>query len=316
MIKFNIISIVNCFLILKSHASISNSEQEIEQPDFVKEFTSDSHLRVANPHGRELALSDEHYDVASNVWSHITKDSWMEAIEKQVYDEGSDKAKVDLIDHVCYITAKESDDGGDWTGNFDFGFENIDSSLLTSQTASSCGCESYYWFWKSRCKKYKTCSSYHSVGRGYAGFVKAANQLRFDIKDEIIGNCTGADKYVFGGYSRGGGIVQVLAYLFLKDGLIESSKTSLVTFGSPRSLRKDEAEWLHSTLPESIRIVYKDDPTCAVPFHWLGYKHVGVTRVCANCTYYLDVDRPYNVDSRYLSSHSESNYSKHIFGWD
>ncbi|GBG26064.1 Mono- and diacylglycerol lipase, partial [Hondaea fermentalgiana] len=175
---------------------------------------------------------------------------------------------------ACWVMAQESGDTADWVDNFDTGDETVWSIKNYYHRAEACGCESTTWWW---CSQYYACSTSKAHGDGFDGFVKPYNALRYQIWSRIQSTCNSNDRLIIAGYSRGGGVLNALAYTMYKDGLWSTSKMMLVTFGSPRVLSDGLSDEVHGKF-EQLRFVNNDDVVPSVPYGWMGYKHFGTNK--------------------------------------
>ncbi|GBG26062.1 Mono- and diacylglycerol lipase [Hondaea fermentalgiana] len=176
--------------------------------------------------------------------------------------------------YACWVTAQATGDIADWLDNLDVGDEDIKSIATYSIRDESCGCAKYTWWW---CSTYKTCTTYKSYSNGYDGFVKPHNNMRLSIWSQISSTCSSNDRLILNGYSRGGGVMNAFAYAVYKDGLWETSRMVLVTFGSPRVLSDDLSDEIHGQFTQ-MRFVHDDDIVPSVPYGWMGYKHFGTNK--------------------------------------
>jgi len=216
----------------------------------------------------------------SSVWSQIENANYA----GQVVFE-NDAALVKRVGSTCYIIAQETNEAGDWWDNLSTGSTAIMSSKKKTVADSSCGCKKSAWY---GCAQYKSCSAYYALGNGFKGFTLTYNAMRLALWNKINSVCSSSDTKIFGGYSRGGGIMNIMAYAMHKEGLISSMK--LVTFGSPRALGKSESDAVHGKF-EQYRMIYKKDPVPSLPYGWMGVKHYGAMR-CNQCGYDEARDAP------------------------
>jgi len=209
--------------------------------------------------------------------------------------EENDRATVFRSGGTCYIIAEESGDEADWADNLDLGDEDILSLSSTFGRDESCGC-SRRWFFGG-CREYNQCSYSPSLGRGYQGFVKSFNAMRFRLRDDVNSNCRSGDFITFAGYSRGAGVILPFVYVAIEENLVDVNRIRVATFGSPRVLKSTQSDILHNALISSsssriYRLVNNQDLVPSIPYPWMGdYKHAG-TCVCLGCSY-CDRDRPF-----------------------
>jgi len=189
--------------------------------------------------------------------------------------DGNDRVGVFRKNDKCWIIGDESNDVGDWIDNLDIGSDDILSMKATLVQDESCGCARHRLWW---CARYKTCAAHRVIGRGLDGFAKPLNRMRLAVWEKIQTTCLDSDVKVFAGYSRGGGLIAMLAFMVRADDLIPADKMALVTYGAPRTLADRESDWIHGQFPQ-YRIVYNDDVVPTLPFGWMGFKHYG-TNIC------------------------------------
>ncbi|GBG26065.1 Mono- and diacylglycerol lipase, partial [Hondaea fermentalgiana] len=231
---------------------------------------------------RKLALSSTQQTIGTAAWAEIDAADYSSGI-KYENDAVVVYRKTDTIygtsggttGQACWVLAEESGlDIADWIDNLDLGDEDIWSIKNYYHRTEACGCEDWTWWW---CSKYKACSRTKSHGDGFDGFVKPYNNMRYSIWSRIQSTCSTNDRLIMAGYSRGGGILNSLAYVMYKDGLWSTSKMMLVTFGSPRVLSDGLSDEVHGKF-QQLRFVNDDDIVPSVPYGWMGYKHFGTNK--------------------------------------
>ncbi|GBG26063.1 Mono- and diacylglycerol lipase [Hondaea fermentalgiana] len=245
---------------------------------------------------RELALSSSQRSLGNEAWRRISTTSYPDPVLS-----GSDKATVfrtsdniygtsgGTTGKICWVIAEESKvELGDWTGNFDLGSDPIKSIKNYYIRSERCGCQEKTLWW---CSKYKQCNTYKTFQKGFDGFVKPYNKMRYAIWNRVKSKCNSNDRLVIAGYSRGAGILNALAYIVYKDNLWPLNKLVYVSFGSPRTLNDAASDQVHGKFTQ-LRLVYKKDPVPSVPYGWMGYKHFG-TMKCNSCGYGEGRDRPH-----------------------
>eukprot|EP00514_Thraustochytrium_sp_LLF1b_P009142 CAMPEP_0184559188 /NCGR_PEP_ID=MMETSP0199_2-20130426/46302_1 /TAXON_ID=1112570 /ORGANISM="Thraustochytrium sp., Strain LLF1b" /LENGTH=376 /DNA_ID=CAMNT_0026956473 /DNA_START=768 /DNA_END=1897 /DNA_ORIENTATION=- len=247
--------------------------------------------------GRSL-IGDYDVELVSDVW---------ELVELYEYNINvdNDDFLLQVEDDRCLLIGATTDQAADWFANIDVGSDDILAVTKTNERAEECGCEQSTLWW---CSRYKSCSTYRTLGSGYDGFVKAYNNARLTLTAALEEKgCSSKSQVVFGGHSRGSALVSVLAYAMVKDGIFASDQLTLVTFGSPRVFEDDISDDAHG-LVKHWRMVYGSDLVTSIPYDWWGYKHFGTMR-CAECNYDEGRDRPYAATG--IEVHS--NYCK-VFG--
>ena len=150
---------------------------------------------------------------------------------------GNDQFKVKYDDDdngkVCTISARESNDAGDWINNLSVWTSEIDDSCYLKTVSYK------HWFWKKWgwVWKYTYQVKYRSeklCDKGVAGFVEPFNQVAERIESAVKTTCRDATKLQYAGYSRGGALAQIMALHHMRNGLFVNVDTvSLVLFNAP-----------------------------------------------------------------------------------
>jgi len=234
-----------------------------------------------NLKGREL-IGDYDEPLVDEAWELIEDADYSGGV---VF--GDDKVTALVKGSKCWVLAEESNSDTDWNANFQLGQSDIQSIGEPQVQSSACGCSvqgSGNW-----CAEYNVCAQKVVVGRGYKGFVDSYNAMNTDIWNMMQTTC-GSRDIVLAGYSRGGALLNVLAYGLYTEGLVPTSKLTLVTFGSPRALVDRDSDAVHAKFTQ-WRMVYKGDIAPSVPYGWMGFKHYGTMR-CYECNYSEGRDRP------------------------
>jgi len=207
--------------------------------DSAEELDQTSRLR------RELA------NVATSYPSWVRR-AW-DMIDAETYSNGvsdaNDQANVrrDASRGECYIIAEESNvEILDWVQNLDLGNDPIMSLRTRFGRDSSCGCRRRPWYALGFCTEYYACDYHYEVAKGFDGFIKSYNNLRLGILSRMNSRCASSDTRILAGYSRGAGILNPLAYSLLSEGILSSGQMRMATFGSPRSLKDAESDYVHS----------------------------------------------------------------------
>jgi len=247
---------------LKRHQSKPNSFSSEMNAFF-------AHASELNHNLRRLMDESNHAPILDEAWDEI--DGPYPASNTLLFNNdagGDDKVKIYAKGDTCWLVARETDQLGDMWNNLDLGKEVISSSV-TSGRYNYCRCAKSNR--RGSCKTRSVCSK--SLGEGFDGFVKPYNALRFQIKSYMGTYCGGLTKFVYAGYSRGGGIAMAMAFAHMKDGLAKSSDhVQLVTFGSPRVLEKKDAYDLANFVDVSFRAVKSGvDLVPSVPPSWFGH---------------------------------------------
>eukprot|EP01134_Creolimax_fragrantissima_P000698 CFRG0698T1 len=126
---------------------------------------------------------------------------------------------------------------------------------------------------------YKTVSvNGQEILKAHAGFTIGALAVDRQLDGAILKNCGTPKVLTFLGYSRGGGIANVLAAMYYRRGDYE---VQLITWASPRALSKSWANYYQNKFYQ-IRVVNDNDVVTTMPPTWFGYKHFG-TVVCLDC---------------------------------
>ena len=226
-------------------------------------------------HGRGLGALPS---VVTTAWDRIKSDyPSANTVSLNSPFGGQDRIKIENVGGTCWIVGEESNDAGDWWKNFDLGHENIAGA---GYSYSERYCAS--WGWRGCNYKYRTV---RVEERGFDGFVKPFNTMRVAIENKMNSICKTSTKFIYAGYSRGAGLVQVVALSHMRRGITTSSdNVQLITFGSPRAL--EYAGALEEFLDDSHRVVKSRgswwgstyDPVTTVPAGWWGFDHVGRNR--------------------------------------
>jgi len=219
-----------------------------------------------------------------------------EAIEDETYSGGvavgEDQFQVKraTIQGVsgCWVIAQETNSAADWANNINFGSEDVQSLKKYTIQDESCGCDKKTLWW---CSRYKTCSTYKTLGTGFDGFIQGYNAARLQVKSLVDSRCSTSDNLIVVGYSRGAGLLAPFAGAMYLEGLWSASKIKMVTFGEPRSVDDELSDKLHNKFTK-WRMVNANDLVASIPFDWFGVKHFGTLR-CLNCNYAEERDRPF-----------------------
>lgn len=105
------------------------------------------------------------------------------------------------------------------------------------------------------------------IGWSHAGFMKGARVI---VDNFLIYSLDNDKPVVVTGHSLGGGLAINAAALLHAEGY---KINSVVTFGSPRTMLKDDAEKWRKIL-NTTQYSNDGDPVCDVPFRFWGYRHL------------------------------------------
>jgi hypothetical protein len=141
----------------------------------------------------------------------LAKKSWAvvaaRAYPNQVTSaDGNDRATVFVDGGDCFVLAEESLTDADWDNNKKQGSTPILALWGTN-----------------------------TIGNAYKGFTEAYNSMRAGIAQRIDASCKGK-RLVLVGFSRGGAIMNLVAYALRRDGRYNTQQMVLITFGCPRTL--------------------------------------------------------------------------------
>ena len=133
------------------------------------------------------------------------------------------------------------------------------------------GTQTYADVWHDLDARLIPIDDHHEDIMGHAGFINKYNSIREELEVIVYRNAGKFDKIVTTGHSLGGGIATLAAPLLgelLPDKIVEC-----ITFGSPRVGGDEFAEFYHTYVDTSARIINENDPVPHLPF-WEPYMHV------------------------------------------
>jgi hypothetical protein len=200
--------------------------------------------------------------LAKKAWAVVAAHAYPDQVTSA---DGHDRATVFVEGDDCYVLAEESLSDEDWTNNKKQGSTPI-LALWDNST----------------------------IGKAYTGFTEAYNSMRVGIAQRIDARCKGK-RIVLVGYSRGGAIMNIIAYALRRDGRFNAQTMVLITFGCPRTLGDAASDFLYAEAKKftHLRLIYKKDPVAAIPFSWMGdgLKHA-IEPNCFQCGYTESRDAP------------------------
>ena len=209
-----------------------------------------------------LDLSSPLGVLAKKAWAVVAAHAYPNQVTSA---DGHDRATVFVEGGDCFVLAEESLSDADWTNNKKQGSTPI-LALWGNNT----------------------------IGNAYTGFTEAYNSMRVGIAQRIDASCKGK-RIVLVGYSRGGAIMNLIAYALRRDGRYNAQTMVLITFGCPRTLGDAPSDFLYAEAKKftHLRLIYKKDPVPALPFSWMGngLKH-SVEPNCFQCGYKESRDAP------------------------
>lgn len=261
---------------------------------------------------RFLSMTESQFEVARDAWARVENATYADGAGTVAYK--TDRVQVsrsedplnDSGEYACWVLSEQTNDADDWAENFDFGFSSIKSIEEYDLQAGDCGCAWSLW---GTCLSYNECEDgYKTIGIGYTGFVEAWNGLREDVWKTVNATCDMEnDTLMIVGYSRGGALANLMAFSVYTEGLWDTDRIGLVTFGSPRVLLKKYSNDVHNQFYQ-LRLVYKSDPIPAVPTNTFGFVHYGEMH-CYNCTYPESRDAPTDPNFAYTDGDIEDHTS-------
>ena len=102
----------------------------------------------------------------------------------------------------------------------------------------------------------------------HMGFYKSYNKIRNEIHKRV----SEMKSVIFMGHSLGGSIATIASLDVQYN--FPNKDVGCVTTGSPRVGNKALTDSYNKRIPNTKRIVYKNDFITRIPFKWMGYKHV------------------------------------------
>jgi len=133
------------------------------------------------------------------------------------------------------------------------------------------GTQTYADVWHDLDARLIPVDNLHADILAHAGFVNKFNSVRPELEMILLRNAKEFDKIVTTGHSLGGGIA-TLAAPFLGE-MLPSKTVECITFGSPRVGGEEFAQFYHTFVDLSARIINENDPVPHLPF-WEPYMHV------------------------------------------
>lgn len=215
----------------------------------------DSHHRVLVSSASIKKWQDLYNNILFNDDDVVaTVDSWVYCswtLDKCYFD---DRFSVKYEKDICYIYAEETNESLDWWNNLQITKARIEDSGYTKTEAYK------HWYWKKwgwgwRWTYVTKTRQIRILDEGVNGFVDPFNDAAKQVEAAVKSKCKHATKYQYAGFSRGGGLAQIIALHHFRNGLFEGVHTSLVVFNAPNALVEWSSNDLEDNLDESFNIV-------------------------------------------------------------